>query len=298
MRKLRYGVAATLASVGLAIGAMSVPSSADVQPQITHLAMIPMNGHGNAGTDATWASSNWSGYAETGNFTSVSGSWTVPTVTAGASTGGFRHPTTSWFSASWLGIDGFNNSSLIQTGTEQDFYSGSAHYNAWWEILPAAETPISYPVNPGDVMTATITETSQVVSSGGGRHSRSSGTEHVWNITIGDTTAGWSFTTNQGYSGSGSSAEWVVEAPQVGGQIASLANYSFPTASAAPGDFNNAEVASSIGGGLTGAGLNYANDEGVMIQNNAQVSTPGPQGPSAETFNANYGSSGPAAPTS
>ena len=36
-----------------------------------------------------------------------------------------------------------------------DYYSGSAHYAAWWEILPAAETSItSITVHPGDHMTA------------------------------------------------------------------------------------------------------------------------------------------------
>src|SRR6202051_4513047 len=70
-----------------------------------------------------WASSNWSGYAITGGpFTSVTGSWVVPAV---AKT---RHAT---YSSSWAGIDGFNNSNLIQAGTEQDYYRGSAHLFAW-----------------------------------------------------------------------------------------------------------------------------------------------------------------------
>ena len=47
------------------------------------------------------------------------------------------------YSSAWIGVDGFNDNDLIQTGTEQDYYSGGAHYDAWWEILPAAETEIS-----------------------------------------------------------------------------------------------------------------------------------------------------------
>jgi Peptidase A4 family len=71
-----------------------------------------------------WESSNWSGYAETSSapYTSVSGQWTVPTVTG---------PSGS-YSAAWIGIDGFNNDSLIQTGTEQDYSGGSGQYSAWW----------------------------------------------------------------------------------------------------------------------------------------------------------------------
>ena len=59
---------------------------------------------------------------------------------------------TATYSATWVGVDGYSNSSLIQTGTEQDYYCGAAHYSAWWEILPAAETvisPYAYPVSSG-----------------------------------------------------------------------------------------------------------------------------------------------------
>ena len=250
-------------------------------------------------TSATWASSNWSGYAETGTFPAISGSWTVPTASAGATTtSGFgRHgsTTSAWYSATWLGVDGFNNSNLIQTGTEQDFYGGSAHYSAWWEILPAAETVIAKPVLPGDTLTATIRETSTVVTVGGGRRGRGT-TEHEWTITLQDPTQNWSFTTTQPYAGMGTSAEWVVEAPEVNGTIAPLARYAFPAGSSAPGDFNGAEVASTLGGPLTGAGLSYSADAGVMVQSNAQVSTPGPQDASGVAFNALYGATAPPVP--
>src|SRR4051794_30938567 len=96
---------------------------------------------------AGWSASNWSGYAKTGSYTTATGRWVVPSVAATKSAS---------YSSQWVGIDGFNNSDLIQTGTEADYYNRSAHYNAWWEILPAAETPISsMTVRPGDVMSAT-----------------------------------------------------------------------------------------------------------------------------------------------
>src|SRR5205823_9360208 len=116
----------------------------------------------------------------------------------------------STYSSNWIGIDGFNNSSLIQTGTEQDYANGRAHYNAWWEILPAAETPISsIAVSPGDDMTASITKS----------------TASSWKITITDVTNGQTFTTTQTYSGALTSAEWIEEAPTVGGHTATLAHY-------------------------------------------------------------------------
>lgn len=243
---------------------------------------------------ATWSASNWSGYAETGTFTGVSGTWTVPAVSASSG---------STYSSAWIGVDGFNDSNLIQTGTEEDYYSGSAHYDAWWEILPAAETEISpttYPVKPGDTMSAQIWETT-ATTGGSGRGGRHGSTEHVWDITISDTTANWSFTTSQGYSGAGTSAEWIMEAPEVGGKIATLAHYTITPATPGAGDFDNAGILTTIPSGTptySNAALNYANDSGVMIQNNVQVSTPGDPDSAGNSFNVAYGSTLPATPTS
>jgi hypothetical protein len=268
-------------------------SSAATVASIVHAPRV--HGSAGAGTSATWASSNWSGYAETGAFTAISGSWTVPAVSPGASVG---RTTSAWYSAAWLGVDGFNNSNLIQTGTEEDYYSGAAHYGAWWEILPAAETPLpsAYAVAAGDSMSASIVETAATVTVGGRR--RRGTVEHEWVITIQDTTRGWTFTTTQPYAGGGTSAEWVVEAPSVNGQIATLANYSFGAGAAGAGDFHGASVATTIGGAMTGAALNYANDAGAMVQNGVQVSTPGQPDTATTAFNSAYGPSAPAAPTS
>ena len=280
------------ATFTLAAGAGAVATAA---PAIVHAPRIPSNAHG---MKNTWAASNWSGYAETGSgFTGVTGTWTVPTLQT-------PQPSSITYSAAWVGVDGFNNSSLIQTGTEQDFYNGAAHYNAWWEILPAAETPLpsNYVVNAGDKMSASIYETS--ATSGGITRGRYHfGSQHVWSITISDTSRGWSFNTLQTYNGPGTSAEWVLEAPQVGGHIATLANYKIYPSVPTAGDFDNAGVLKGIPSGsptYTPAGLVY-NDSGVMIQNNAQVSTPGSPNttnPAGTAFNVGYGSALPSTPTS
>ncbi len=93
-------------------------------------------------------------------------------------------------------------------------------------------------------------------------------------------TKGWSFTTTQSYNGPGTSAEWIMEAPQVNGSIATLADFT-ENPVAGTGDFDNAGVLDSIPRPGTptypGAGLNYANDSGVMIQNGAQVPPPEPR---------------------
>jgi len=209
--------------------------------------------------NASWASSNWSGYAKTGTYHSASARWVVPTVTRSRQA----------FSSTWVGVDGFNNSNLIQTGTEQDWFSGSAHYNAWWEILPAAETVITtITVHPGDVFTASVSQVS--------------GT--TWNITITDTTTGASFSTNRTYTGPGTSAEWIQEAPTVNGSIARLAHYGQTTF--------DPDTANGTNPALTPA------DGGVMIQNNAQVSTPSNPDTDTDGFTAAYGATAPSPPPS
>ena len=131
---------------------MVAGATAAVTPAIVHAARVPVAAArgGDGAVRSTWSASNWSGYAETGTFTGVTGTWTVPAVSTSSS---------ATYSSAWIGVDGFNDSNLIQTGTEQDYYSGSAHYDAWWEILPASETEISpttYAVAPGDRMSASI----------------------------------------------------------------------------------------------------------------------------------------------
>ncbi len=69
-------------------------------------------GYGNL-TAATVQSSNWGGAAiVTSGVTEVSGTFTVPKPSApsGGSSG------TDYCGAAWVGIDGYSNSALIQTG--------------------------------------------------------------------------------------------------------------------------------------------------------------------------------------
>jgi hypothetical protein len=250
-----------LAGIALAVIALGASSPVVAVPAMTAITHHPRisasRPHGSLG----WSSSNWSGYAVTGSgFSSAAGSWVVPSVSA---------TNKATYSSSWVGIDGFNNSSLIQTGTEQDFVNGSARYDAWWEILPAAETVIpSITVHPGDHFSGSVTH----------------GSGSSWTITIRDVTTGVSFSTVQSYSGPRTSAEWIQEAPSVGGRIATLAHYGLTTFD--PGTVNGANP------GLT------ASDGGVMVQKGVQVSTPSNPDRDTDGFNAAYGSSQPAPPSS
>lgn len=247
---------AASAAALLVSAAASAPLAA-IASSVSHHPRVSAGLRSNAG----WASSNWSGYAKTGTFTRATGAWVVPSVAKS------RKAT---YSSQWVGIDGFNNSNLIQTGTEADYYNGSAHYGAWWEILPAAETVIpSITVHPGDHMSASVTK----------------GSGSSWTISITDTTTGATFSTVRSYTGPGTSAEWIEEAPSVGGHVATLATYSSPD-TFDPGTANG------------GNPQLKAADGGVMIQRNQQVSTPSAPDSDTDGFNMAYGSTAPAPPSS
>ena len=153
----------------------------------------------------TVSSSNWSGYAavgSSGEFTSVSSSWVQPTLTCTSKT---------TYSSFWVGLDGYSNSALEQTGTEADCIGGRAEYGAWWEVLPAAESAYSVTVKAGDSLTATVKD------NGNG----------TFTMTLADSTEGWTkTTTHAGSSGyQDSSAEVIAEATEVNGAIAQLSNF-------------------------------------------------------------------------
>jgi hypothetical protein len=165
----------------------------DDQPTaVLQPAPVPQTDTGTpAAASSVSTSSNWSGYsASGGRFTSVTGTWTVPTVSA----------TTAGADATWVGIGGIDGSDLIQAGTEASVNGGAVTYNAWIEMLPASSKPISLSVNPGDSVTVTITE-------------KSAG---LWSIALKNNSTGGAYDTTVQYASSHSSAEWVQEAPSVG----------------------------------------------------------------------------------
>ncbi|HUZ44530.1 MAG TPA: G1 family glutamic endopeptidase [Acidimicrobiales bacterium] len=158
-------------------------------------------------------SGNWSGYqlsadgtgttpsvAVPAPYTSVSGEWVVPTAIQ-------ETPGQAEYGANWIGIGGGNDNpnqptgspTLIQTGVGEDVSAGGvASYYAWYEIIPEPETQVSMPVGPGDLVTATITQSS---------------TPGSWNITMDDHTNGQSFTESIDYPSTMDTAEWILESP-------------------------------------------------------------------------------------
>ncbi len=133
------------------------------------------------------ASLNWSGYVtEQGTYTSVIGSWVVPTVLDG---------TSSTADATWIGIGGVKTTDLIQAGTQAVVEDGTITYNAWVETLPGFSQTVPLSVQSGDSVTASVSEESP----------------NEWLVTIKDTSTGQSYQTTLTYDSSLSSAEWVEE---------------------------------------------------------------------------------------
>jgi hypothetical protein len=165
---------------------------------------------------ATATSTNWSGYAATtGTYTSVSASWTEPVGTCSGS---------AKYSSFWVGLDGYNSSSVEQTGSEVDCSGSRAEYYAWYEMYPATSVSYSNTVRPGDHFNASVTYT---------------GSNH-FSLVISDTTRNWSRTTTGTLANAPrSSAEVIIEAPccTASGGILPLA------------DFNTVNVTGSLANG-------------------------------------------------
>ena len=180
---------AGLTPASLATGAAGAATAAS-----SHGRLIPAHvGQVLPTKNADTTSLNWSGYATDpgSGVTGVASTFTVPSV----------NPVPPGFAANWTGIGGYTSSDLIQAGTSEDAVQGNY---AWYEILPASETPItsgctgdpSCTVNAGDVVTVDI----HLVGA------------NLWSVSLSD--AGhWSWQQNVPYQSTQSSAEWIFEAP-------------------------------------------------------------------------------------
>jgi Peptidase A4 family len=147
-------------------------------------------------------STNWSGYAATGGtYTSVSASWTEPSVSCSSG---------NQYSSFWVGLDGDGSNSVEQTGSEADCSGSTPQYYSWYEMYPSAPVNFSGPVSPGDQFTGSVTY------NGGSS----------FTLKLSDTTKGWSQTVNASLSGaSRASAEVIVEAPSSNSGVLPLANF-------------------------------------------------------------------------
>ena len=214
-----------LATLALAVGSAVAAGAASAAPVSGHpgpVHVIP--GHpmiashqpgpairpdASGGTLNVVKSSNWSGYAahlpRKHVYHSVSASWVQPRARCAASTG-------DEFAAFWVGLDGYNSTSVEQTGTDSDCDGTTPTYYGWFEMFPAAPVNFSNTVLPGDHMSASVTFT---------------GVEK-YTLVLTDATRHWTRTiVRRNASLARSSAEVITEAPSSGatGAVLPLADF-------------------------------------------------------------------------
>ncbi len=175
-------------------------------------------------TDGTYTSSMWAGAGgRTGKWTGVIGYWHIPTVSKPTEAQGTEG---GWNSSSWIGIDGFFNSNdVLQAGIQQRVNAaGVASYVAWyeWYSTPVAGSPgyvwqtniANFDVSPGQQVYCSV----QYVNN------NTAGTLYFANQTTGQHFS-ITLAPPPGANFSGSSYEWIVEAPDGGEPKSSLPRF-------------------------------------------------------------------------
>jgi hypothetical protein len=131
---------------------------------------------------------NWGGYVVTGATDSVKTTSVSWTQTAVSCPGGED-------SSPWVGIDGFSDSTVEQTGTDGDCNGSKASYYAWYEMYPGNTVVINKPISAGNKFTGTVTFN-------GGKS---------YTLTLTNVTDGWTNTVTKSLSSKDNSAEAVLE---------------------------------------------------------------------------------------
>jgi hypothetical protein len=206
-----------------------------------------------------YESRNWSGYvAGDGPFTAVGGTFSVASLDANAAIGDYM--------AEWVGIDGGNGgTTVIQAGVQETPDPSNPHltsFMSFWETYPAPPVLITnVEVSAGDQVTVNI--------------SRNSGID--WGITLTDDTNGESFTIDVPYTGPGSTAEWIVEAPGDGLTLAPYGPYI---------NFSDLRISP----------INTAVEELEMLPKGDSLAVSTPSTLTSDGFNVAYGDAAPAPP--
>lgn len=169
-----------------AVASSSVAARA--QSSIRHL---PRESHLHPRTWHSSESTNWAGYATSGNtYYDARATWVEPWTNCAA--------TPNSYSSYWVGIDGDTTSTVEQIGTEADCSHGAARTYAWFEMYPQYPVRLSQTVHPGDHLAA------EVYYKGYG----------AFGLTLRDTTRGWVYSTTRWLSSARrGSAECIAEAP-------------------------------------------------------------------------------------
>jgi hypothetical protein len=160
-------------------------------------------------------SSNWAGAVQTsppsGTFDTADGQWALPTVSQPPSASG---PGT-WYSAEWVGIDGYScSTAILQAGTISyvtvDASGGvTTGAEAWYEWYPASAIALpSFSVNAGDNVKVSIRTTSNLTGEVTIQNLSTDQSTTI-NVSAPDPTA----------TLCGTSAEWILEDFSSGGLV-------------------------------------------------------------------------------
>ncbi len=199
-------------------------------------------------------SNNWAGYAavacSTCHLRYAETQFTVPSVSCPNSTIG----TSGYaFASHWVGLDGFNNDTVEQTGVSGYCTSTSspASYYAWYEMYPL--DPVTFSgVSPGDAITASVFYT---------------GSAYSINLTN-TTTRGYIQTTQACPSGSSckhTNAEVISEDP--GGAVP----YGYDLANFGRSNYRNSQVTTKSGVHGNYASTGYWTAYSVTMKNGSDL---------------------------
>lgn len=205
--------------------------------------------------NASFTSGNWSGYADVACSTCAvryaATSFTLPSVNCGKSPDGS-------YAALWVGLDGWNDSTVEQTGIDAFCSSGMPGYDAWYEMYPLP--PVVFTgVNPGDAISVSVYY--------------NAGTRQ-WQLGLTDLTTGGFINTSQpcpaGSVCRNASAEVITEAPYSNGTL--------PLADFAQSGYQNIQVTSRSGtrGNMASNGIWIADSLSMVGSGGNSLAVPGP----------------------
>jgi hypothetical protein len=222
IKKISLGLASAFILMAPAVPALAMndPKIPTTRPGVFmhhHAASVSASGQS--------TSSNWSGYAATAtnnSFNTISSSWVQPAVNCSV--------IKTSYSAYWVGLDGYSDSTVEQIGSEANCINGAAQYYTWYEMYPQnpSEMLTRLSVASGNSLTATVTYNPPVITTTTTRgRTRQHQSPASFTMTLADTTTGSSYATTQSatrQTANRSSAEVITEAPWSGG-VLPLSNF-------------------------------------------------------------------------
>jgi Peptidase A4 family len=183
-------------------------------------ANLRISGDNSAGGWAGWVNVNPP--KPPGSYQSAFAMWTVPKVSCD-----FGEMAAA---SEWVGIDGFNESTVEQTGTETDCVLGQGTYGAWFELFGtpvddgfAVDLPGNDHIHPGDRVSAQV-----VAGQGSGGSGFPGAGEYLFYMF--NFTEGWSWQIIEPSSAltpapPNQTLEWIVEQPSCFWVCQALAQY-------------------------------------------------------------------------